>query len=270
MSSSTILAILALIIPIAIEIYKAIENKKKNKQIIKKQAEEFLKKYNNNKDSHSSQLHLLPLCLMANEYNKTFNYRREIYNEFSLLPNEVQQEILRQRNINIFIKNKGNFYEKSLEALIKAIESYCPGKNIFHENDEYFKRSITEFGKEKIPEINCAIDEYWNTNYIPSTSKTFSFEIRIKHLLDYEKNNNPIEKLMHEKTNLGTPASSTSAIVISYLCCYIAIYVSNFSSELEKPDELNECNFVGELYMEDLFLKALLDIYVYLLGGTKQ
>ena len=86
------------------------------------------------------------------------------------------------------------------------------------------------------------------------------YEEHITNLLAYEKEQKPIERLMNEYTSMGVPTTGTG-ILLSYLACIVAKYAFFYSHD-DLQNELG-CieDYPYELYMEDLFLDALFNIY---------
>lgn len=68
---------------------------------------------------------------------------------------------------------------------------------------------------------------------------------------------------MHENTSMEVPTESDE-ILISYLSCIIAKYTSIYSYNKQKFENIVYVDdYQANLYMEDLFLDALFNIYVY-------
>ena len=86
----------------------------------------------------------------------------------------------------------------------------------------------------------------------------------IQNLLKYEKKEKPIDRLMYEDTDMGKPVDNKEGILISYLECIVAEYVSHYTHENCKYENVGSVvDFQGTKYMEDLFLNALLNVYIY-------
>lgn len=112
-------------------------------------------------------------------------------------------------------------------------------------------------------------DEYYTDSLsamLNSSDKgVMDYENHITNLLAYKKNDKPIERLIYEKTSIGTPVDD-GEFLISYLSCIIAKYVSSYSHSCDdsKYENIGGIeDFQGTKYMEDLFLDALLNIYKY-------
>lgn len=231
-------------------------------------ATKFILKYSS--PEHDAEIYLLPLCTMAYKYNPIYPYRREMYREFCSLTEETQNCILKQQNIDIKSSKCDNFYVDMLDVLKSDIDKNYPNdRDLYNENGKYFERALLHHGNKEMINIKCNADKYYtdSLNMIPNHLETsiMDYESHITNLLAYEKDNKPIERLMYEDTSIGVPVNN-GEILISYLSCIIAKYVSCYSHSYDDCKYENVgCteDFQGTKYMEDLFLDALLNIYMY-------
>lgn len=128
----------------------------------------------------------------------------------------------------------------------------------------------------------CKADEeverhnaHWNDN-----QTKMSFEDHIINLIKYSRNEKPIEQLLEEEiwetdeddktkiiSNTGKWTIHECDKAIAFLFCMIAMYLPlQFRKEcLSTGREYIDDYPKDDLYMEDLFLKALHTIYVYLI-----
>lgn len=85
-----------------------------------------------------------------------------------------------------------------------------------------------------------------------------NFKEHITNELAYYPNEKPLQALFYEQTDKGSAADSLE-IIVSYLCCIVAKYVSIYSHKdtAKKEDIGYPEDFQGKKYMEDLFLDAL-------------
>lgn len=134
---------------------------------------------------------------------------------------------------------------------------------------KYFNGTLLYHGRQKIITVKCNPDKYYTKSLkmMPNNldKDEMDYENHIINLLVHEKSESPIDKLMYEDTNFGTPVNDDD-ILISYLECVIAKYVSYYSHLHENYKFENigySDDFQGTKYMEDLFLDALLNIYIY-------
>ena len=166
------------------------------------------------------------------------------------------------------------YYDKMLPLLLKNISEYCKNdKDIFYDHGKYFERALLNHGTIAIPKITCK-----NTHCRSRNEKYIDFEDYICNLLAYENENNPIRRLFYERVRLNKDkkiqtAASGDEIIVSYLCCVIAKYISIYSLKDNYYDD-NGCqsDFQGKKYMEDLFLDAIYCITIHrdIINGLKE
>ena len=236
--------------------------------IIYADATRFILKYSS--PEHAPEIYLLPLCVIAYKYNSIYPYRREIYREFCSLTEETQNCILKRQNIDIESSKYDSFYDDMLNVLILDIKNNYPNdRDLYYENGKYFERALIYHGNKKAINIKCNADKYYidalNTTQNTADENVMDYESHITNLLAYEKANKPIGRLMYEYTSIGTPINDDE-ILISYLACIIAKYVAVYSNSNDNCIYKNVGyveDFHGIKYMEDLFLDALLNIYIY-------
>ena len=237
-------------------------DEQRRKDTLYADATKFIQKYNTS--NHESEILLLPFCVVAYKYNPIYPYRREIYRDFCSLTEEVQNEIIKRYGLQLKSERCDDFYSKMLDRLLITVETFYPNdRNIFYESGKYFHRALLNSGTKLIPEIRCNPDkddmDFRNSKF-GSTNKSsdMDYKTHITNLLAYHKNETPINTLFSEQTSLGTPASDDE-ILISYLCCQVAKYTTIYNLEDSTNGENigYDCDFVGEKYMEDLFLNTL-------------
>ncbi len=251
---------------------------------IESEVTRFLQKYNSSgSDEDCSELCLLPLCVMASKYNEIFPYRRKIYRDFCALTPDVQKAILVRTKLDYDIKQEPKFFDKCVNAISDAVKRYSPNdRDWFYDNGKFLSYAIKLFGGDKVPSYMCKADEeverhnaYWNDN-----QTKMSFEDHIINLIKYSRMEKPIEQLLEEEiwetdeddktkiiSNTGKWTIHESDKAIAFLFCMIAMYLPlQFRKEyLSTGRECIDDYPKDDLYMEDLFLKALHTIYVYLI-----
>lgn len=272
---SGLVAIVTLIATVTIGIMQIKQNRKMDERdeqrrndIIYADATQFILKYSS--PEHDAEIYLLPLCAMAYKYNPIYPYRRGMYREFCSLTEETQNCILKRQSIDIKSSKCDNFYVDMLDGLKFDVDKNYPNDcDLYYENGKYFERALLHHGNKEAINIKCNADKYYtdSLNMVPNplNKNIMGYESHITNLLAYEKDNEPIKRLMYEDTSIGVPVSDDE-ILISYLSCIIAKYVSCYSHSYDDCKYENVgCteDFQGTKYMEDLFLDALLNIYMY-------
>lgn len=246
-------------------------DEQRREDVVYSDATKFILKYNSYSSSnHAAEIYLLPLCVIAYKYNPIYPYRRKMYREFCSLTEEVQNCILKRQNIDIISAKDDCFFKNMLAALKADINKNYPNdQDWYYDNGKYFNGTLLYHGRQKIITVKCNPDKYYTKSLkmMPNNldKDEMDYENHIINLLVHEKSESPIDKLMYEDTNFGTPVNDDD-ILISYLECVIAKYVSYYSHLHENYKFENigySDDFQGTKYMEDLFLDALLNIYIY-------
>lgn len=272
---SVIISVVTVVATVSIGIMQIKQNKKidereknRQKQWIDAEAKKFILKYSS--PNYNMEIYLLPLCVIRYKYNPLYPYHREIYREFCSLTDDIRNSILLQQNIDITLSKCDNFYDKMLNFLLLDIEeSYPCNRDLYYDGGKYFESALLNHGAEQIPYIECPSDKYYieALDCIPNNKNksTMEYKNHIANLLANEKNLKPISRLMNE-ANMMSNSFANNEILISYLNCYVAKYVSCYShsQDIYKYENLG-CveNFQGTLYMEDLFLNALFHIFIF-------
>lgn len=216
------------------------DEKRRNEQIYS-EATQFIQKYN--KNGHESELYLLPLCVAAYKYNPVYPYRREIYRDFCVLTEEVQNKILKQCNIDIRSERINDYYSNILDRITHTLETYYGNdenkSRFYYDHGKYFERALLHHGDKTQNDLRCEIDEH------------------LTNLFAYHAHEKPLSSL------LGLFQQSKE-IVAAYICCRIAIITADYNYNLVDDFKVGYVDdYSGEQYMEDLFLKALYTVENY-------
>lgn len=230
-----------------IRIAKSVEDFEKNQderdeerrnEYIYAEATKFIQKYNC--FNYESDIYLLPLCAVAYKYDPIFPYKREIYRDFCSLREEVQNEILNRCELDIMTQKCNDYYYKMFDKMMNIIKNNYHDDyvdRIFNERGKYFKKALTLHGTETITGI----------------MEFEKLEGRITDLLAYHKDDNPFKTLFELFQNC-------EEFIASYICCQIAKYTIIYCCKEKEINLGYVCSYRGEIYMEDLFLEALLTV----------
>lgn len=205
----------------------------------------FIQKYN--QDGVDSEIPLLPLCVIAYKYDPTHPYRRTMYRDFCSRTETVRKEILARCNVYYDCREDKLFSKKILDLVCDNWRVIWGGTehkhfNYFHKNCKCFTPALTEYGS-----VLCPVDN-------------FEFEKEVAYLLS--KSND--DDMVSRRKDLDKYFGWASSIDVAYLCCLVAKYMAIKHGKYDDNDKSVNLvdDYDGDLYMEDLFLDALL--YVYL------
>lgn len=190
----------------------------------------------------------LPLCLIAHMYDRSYNYRRAIYKKFCSCSIEVQNKILEIRRIKIKRIVTEDFYSLCLDALIQCISDNKLSDNkcsIYYDQGKYLERTLLYGGNIK------KIDFFKERQFLTDVLAQFFRDGDIKYPMD----------IICEKLDFVNTSNEKVYMIASEIAKYISIYAKE-KNTCFNPLNLSE-NRV-DIYLEDVFLDALLNIYYHL------
>lgn len=125
---------------ISVLIYKLqVKNDRRNrKETLEEKARNFL-------IEHEQERVYLPWCIIASELYRVRPHSRKIYSAFCQLPESLQEEILRQADLNDLTAFGKHDVQRWIESLKADIENYSLGKDILYDNAKYFYRAIDRY-----------------------------------------------------------------------------------------------------------------------------
>lgn len=239
---------------------------------IKSQAVSFIAKYHSDRG-------LIPLCAMAAMHDNLFDYSRDMYREYCCLTAEVQNRILEYCRLDLRVKTIDNLFGgciKVLESIIK--ERFPHDDSPFYDNGKYVLRSLTCYGKERIPITQIQYHPIWHSKFAQSlcTNKDndlWPYEECITDVLNDafrgQGSQTPIRNL-EGVYGFGAKLNGIeSCQFVTTLAQYIAVYAKQ-EDESSDDHDINYGSpggYDGETIdsMEDLFLLALFYIYTRLI-----
>lgn len=118
----------------------------------------------------------------------------------------------------------------------------------FHKNCKCFVRALMEWGSELRP-----------ANYFECETEV-RCSLKLVDDIDIESMRNRLDACF----------KTAKSIDVAYLCCLVAKYMALVHGERIDGDSVElSADYSGDLYMEDLFLDALLYVYLYRIDTDK-
>lgn len=201
---------------------------------------------------NSEDIDFLPFCLIACMYDRSYKYRRVIYNRFCSLSIEVQNKILELRNIDLERTNVDNFYKLCYDAWMHCIEvekldnlDECYN-SIYNDGGKYIEDLLLDFGNEKRKDFSKERKEL--TDILGNFFLVRDLEYPIR----------PIAELLGFYKSDDTPDEIHSCLVATEIARYSAIYSKNKHHDFYVPTVAESYT---DIYLEDVFLATLFEIY---------
>ena len=254
------------------------ENRRKDE--IDAKATEFIQKYSETDKNGEYDLKLLPLAVIAVKFDITFPYRREMYRYFCCLPVDIRNRIIERQHLDYDCMEEGDFFGRCLKALTDNHCKLYPGdRNWFYDHGKLFKAAISEFKSEMVPSYICAVDEQQRriNEFLGRKHDIYmQYEHHIRNV--FSEDVLPVKELMScgvidENGDPHSPQGNNGeSLLNAYLCCKIAQEISYKQDQAYQDERAGYVDDYQEryFYMEDLFLKSLMLIYVYLLHPMTQ
>lgn len=164
-----ILSILSLIatVSISIIIYKA--EKRQAKKDAQEKENARLKELENEAEifiiKNGDDIDYLPLCVFANSLNKFKKHKRTIYNNFNMCSSELQQIILKKKNLCLLEISSSDWFFKAIDDFEKDINEFNLGRNLYYDNAKYITRCFDYYSGDKIPNVDTEIFEVQDYNF---------------------------------------------------------------------------------------------------------
>lgn len=242
-------------------------DEKRHMDEINSKSNAFLTKYIDN-------IKLLPLCAIASMYKTSSNfikYSNEMYNEFSVLPIEMQNNILKQGKVNFEIKEYKNFYILCTDKLKKCFEEISKNDvEFFSENEKIFKESMDNFVKnqkvlnvftETVSLESCTSKTVYERDY---NFRNLCFSQILGHIKDKYEELNLNDLFMMDMENKSSKNRSWFCYCV---CLRIGFFIIVYKSLNNDIDEILKSEIILDEdceTIEDLFLWCLFEIYTKL------
>lgn len=258
---SIVVSISALVI--SIRSYINTENEKR--KIVKQAANNFLIENND-------EIDYIPLCLIANIYDRHRKYKRKIYSSFNKLGSDVQIEVLKQLNYDFIKTNNRNWLRDSVNRIKEFVQNYDFGDCFIL---DYFEKSFNY--SEKAYGINDADISIISSRYLGMQSLRFengecydngiTFRHYCELYLSAKIQNDLMLKLVPKPLDeLNKNAHLKEADENSV--CFWSIYVMDVFSDLIKQNPKNK--IIGDVFpkvhakiinYEDRLLYSLIGLF---------
>lgn len=242
------------------------EAKRQKAQQLKAQRDTFLMKYFNEEDD----IYLLPLCWVSALYNPALAYHRNMFREYNMLEEDVQDAICNYMELSLPkpLWEGQEFYDKCVEAIQQTERKYhrseTQNTGLFYEGAKYLYKGLENYRAKELPIPLHDLEEY-----LLSRLRMFD-EIP-------ESNPNPLGEYAYDfDFGKGSEISAceicaVAAKVLAEWDCQPSSFQGNTEiSSIDNPDKKVNYWIPGEYAhekletMEDLFLCALISIYVNL------
>lgn len=106
---------------------------------------------------NQEEIDILPLCVMAASVNPYKKHRRLIYTRFNKCSMELQEEILRQENIPLYIMSSGSWVDDCLKKFEADCKKYKMGRSYLYEGGKYFHCAISSLQNEMLGEVSTFV-----------------------------------------------------------------------------------------------------------------
>ena len=233
-------------------------NKKKHNSIVDLRAQEFMKEYEKERE-------LMSLCFIAAMYNRDYKYNRKMYRDFCALPREVQNRVLRIKEIEVYVHSYRNMYKDCIEAINSLAEDYDEKvPRLFGESGAFFEKALKDYG-------NLSLHNFDRINKEDIEGSLFRCMMeekpKIHETVEY------IRYMNHYSTCSEEECCYLDLIMAKYISiCYIYKHRDRLVDY-----GLDECyyGFVHlnsekvDACLEDLFLNCLHEIFINLLVTKK-
>lgn len=243
------------------------EAKRQKAQQLKAQRDTFLMKYSNEKDD----IYLLPLCWVAALYNPALAYHRDMFREYNMLEEDVQDAICDYRGLTLPkpLWKGQEFYDKCVEAIQQTEKKYhhseTQSMKLFYEGAKYLYKGLENYRAKELPTPLYDLEEYLlshlrmfdeNPESNPDPLGEYAFDF------DFRKGS---------EISACEICATAAKILAEWDCQPISFQENTDISPVGNPD--NKVNYwiPGEYAhekletMEDLCLCALFSIYVKLI-----
>ena len=225
---------------------------------------------------HYNEIYYVPLCIIASSYNRHHSYKRNIYNAFNKLRDEVQKEVLKQLNYSFGLIDNSKWIDSGIDLVREYIHQNDLGADVLYDNAKYYRHSI-EYSSSSYSdkdEFKHIFPDNFNW-FSEATSlkekrahKYISFSDYLDSYLTKKKTNDPLY-LIHKDEK---PVDMLIHIASLKRCpeikdCYWTMcLVDSISAMIIKDKHLENAEYISrgdasiDTY-EDRYLESLMKLY---------
>lgn len=222
--------------------------------------------------AHNDDLVLLPLCCIASIYGKTRYYNRLLYRDFCCQTSEVQNAILKNADLDLFMFDEPNLFDKCIQCVDVLQRNKCKNLfDIFYDNGKYVEKSITQYGSKLIPVHTVNYDKFRVASCLMSNNESLYSECLADVLLSLRNDVSSVDvdNILTILDSVYHFHKSSEIEACQYVCCvacFVSLYYKNENKSNCDRNLGYICDFdVSKLTMEDLFLITLFEIWFNLL-----
>lgn len=219
---------------------------------------------------NNAELEYLPLCIMASNIHRHDMHTRLIYTNFCRCSIELQNEILRQAELDIILPADTDWVDSRINRLINDIAEHKLGRNYLYDGAKYFHRGYEYYRREAWEELRYRKDFKriaTEITFYPKGDQSFLDYVDeyFKFLYSAHKpdlyNHNPIPPLdyMWNKFNLGTAEEKEVCRWIMEAVSDILVICHNRNNGLGKIHEISTGTAIETF--EDKYYDTLLWLY---------
>lgn len=132
------------------ETMETAERKREQKELIER-AHLFISENN-------EEIGYLPLCVLAAKLHRHDNHTRKIYTNFCRCSAELQEEILKQSDLENTIPVGSEWVDDCLDSLRQDINKHRLGTDHLYDGAKYFHRAYERYKAEKWKELTTVCD----------------------------------------------------------------------------------------------------------------
>lgn len=266
-TGTTITSILA----IGISILSLKREEGLRRQKIEEDANKFI-------NENNKEILYIPLCLIANAFDKHHKFVRNIYNAFNVLNKELQKEILKQLNYDYELITNNTWIEKSIKVVREYIVKNDLGNDFLYDDAKYFHRAMNYAGLHY--DSRCEYEHImpdvfnWNPKIFFVDNKLYAENVSFFTYLDsylttkkkdsvsfnLNKDKKPLLVIAEIANLRNCPEENVCYWVMEIVMSIAAMIIRDSGSVGEKIQQLTKGDAQIKTF-EDRYLEVLMELY---------